>query len=213
MYISVDNLSIANELSSRDPFNARLLRVADIFLGIFLLVFAAPLMALTVLAILMEDSGPVLYKQERVGLNGCSFNILKFRSMRTDAEVHGPVWASQRDSRITFVGRFIRLTHIDELPQVFNILRGEMSFIGPRPERPHFVAKLEKELPLYRYRNLVKPGLTGWAQVMYPYGASVEDAKSKLSYDLYYIKHRSLMLNIKILFATAWVVIMRQGSR
>jgi lipopolysaccharide/colanic/teichoic acid biosynthesis glycosyltransferase len=155
----------------------------------------------------------VLYRQERVGLHGRPFTILKFRSMHADAEARGPVWAAQRDPRVTRVGAFIRLARIDELPQLLNILRGEMSFIGPRPERPHFAAQLEQTVPLYRNRTLVKPGLTGWAQVNYPYAASVEDARAKLSYDLYYIKHRSLQLDLLILAATVPVVLFGRGAR
>jgi lipopolysaccharide/colanic/teichoic acid biosynthesis glycosyltransferase len=155
----------------------------------------------------------MLYRQERVGLHGRPFTVLKFRSMRTDAEACGPVWAMQRDPRVTRIGSFIRLTRIDELPQLINVLRGEMSFIGPRPERPHFVAQLERALPFYRDRAQVKPGLTGWAQVNYPYGASVEDARAKLSYDLYYVKHRSLLLDLQILVATVRVVLFQRGAR
>jgi lipopolysaccharide/colanic/teichoic acid biosynthesis glycosyltransferase len=170
-------------------------------------------MLLTALAIRLDSPGPILYRQERVGLGGGTFTVLKFRSMRTDAEARGPVWAAQRDPRVTRVGSFIRLTRIDELPQLLNVLRGEMSFIGPRPERPHFVEQLEQALPFYRDRALVKPGLTGWAQVNYPYGASVEDARAKLSYDLYYVKHRSLLLDLMILLATVRVVLFQRGAR
>ena len=133
--------------------------------------------------------------------------------MRTDAEARGPVWAIQQDPRVTRIGSFIRLTRIDELPQLVCVLRGTMSFIGPRPERPHFVEQLERQLPFYRDRALVKPGLTGWAQVNYPYGASVEDARAKLSYDLYYVKHRTLLLDLLILFGTVRVVLFQRGAR
>jgi lipopolysaccharide/colanic/teichoic acid biosynthesis glycosyltransferase len=139
--------------------------------------------------------------------------VLKFRSMRTDAEARGPAWAARRDPRVTRVGAIIRLTRIDELPQLINVLRGEMSLIGPRPERPHFVAQLEQALPFYRDRARVKPGLTGWAQVNYPYGASVEDARAKLSYDLYYVKHRGVWLDLMILLATVRVVLFQRGAR
>jgi lipopolysaccharide/colanic/teichoic acid biosynthesis glycosyltransferase len=188
-------------------------RCADIVLSLALLVATLPLMLLTALLIRLDSRGPVLYRQERVGLRGRVFTLLKFRSMRLDAEARGPVWAAQRDPRVTRIGAFIRMTRIDELPQLLNVLRGEMSFIGPRPERPHFVAQLERELPFYRDRALVKPGLTGWAQVNYPYGASVEDARAKLSYDLYYVKHRSVLLDLLILVATVRVVLFRRGAR
>jgi lipopolysaccharide/colanic/teichoic acid biosynthesis glycosyltransferase len=170
-------------------------------------------MLVTAVLIRLDSPGPVLYRQERVGLHGRPFIVLKFRSMRIDAEARGPVWASQRDPRVTRIGGFIRLTRIDELPQLVNVLRGEMSFIGPRPERPHFVAQLTEAVPLYPERNRVKPGLTGWAQVNYPYGASVEDARAKLSYDLYYVAHRGLMLNVLILFATVRVILFQKGAR
>jgi lipopolysaccharide/colanic/teichoic acid biosynthesis glycosyltransferase len=147
------------------------------------------------------------------GLHGRPFILLKFRSMRVDAEARGPVWATARDPRVTRVGASIRLLRIDELPQLFNVLRGQMSFIGPRPERPHFVDQLAGTVPLYRERAWVKPGLTGWAQVSYPYGASVEDARVKLSYDLYYVKHRNLFLALLILFSTVWVVLFQKGAR
>ena len=188
-------------------------RTADIALSLAMLVLTLPLMLAAALAIACESRGPVLYRQERVGLHGRVFTLLKFRSMRRDAEARGPVWAAQRDPRVTRVGAFIRLTRIDELPQLFNVLRGEMSLIGPRPERPHFVAQLEQALPFYRDRLLAKPGLTGWAQVNYPYGASVEDAHAKLSYDLYYIKNRSPLLDLMILLATVRVVLFQRGAR
>jgi exopolysaccharide biosynthesis polyprenyl glycosylphosphotransferase len=192
---------------------AALRRGFDIALSLALLVFTLPLMLLTALAIKLDSAGPVLYRQERVGFGGRHFTLLKFRSMRPDAEQRGPVWAASGDPRVTRVGSVIRLVRIDELPQLLNILRGEMSFIGPRPERPHFVAQLERELPFYADRLLVKPGLTGWAQVNYPYGASVEDARAKLSYDLYYVKHRSLLLDLLILLGTVRVVLFQRGAR
>jgi exopolysaccharide biosynthesis polyprenyl glycosylphosphotransferase len=188
-------------------------RLSDIVLSLALLLPTLPLMLLTALLIRLDSQGPVLYRQERVGLHGRSFTLLKFRSMRTDAEAHGPVWAAMRDPRVTGIGSFIRRTRIDELPQLVNVLRGEMSFIGPRPERPHFVAKLQLTLPFYRDRSMIKPGLTGWAQVNYPYGDSVEDARAKLSYDLYYVKHRSLLLDLTILLATVGVVLFQRGAR
>ncbi len=195
------------------PLSAALHRLVDIMLSLGLLSFALPLMVGTAIGIRLESRGPVLYRQERVGLGGKPFTLVKFRSMRTDAEASGPVWAAARDNRVTRIGGFIRLTRIDELPQLFNILRGEMSFIGPRPERPVFVAQLEKAIPFYADRAQVKPGLTGWAQVNYPYGASVEDARMKLSYDLYYVKHQSILLDIMILFATIRVILFQEGAR
>ena len=192
---------------------AALHRLFDIALSLVMLMFALPLMLLAALAVRLDSRGPALYRQERVGLGGRSFTLLKFRSMRLDAEARGPVWAVQCDPRVTRVGSFMRLTRIDELPQLLNILRGEMSFIGPRPERPHFVAQLQQVLPSYAERSRVKPGLTGWAQVNYPYGASIEDARAKLSYDLYYVRNRSLLLDLLILLATVRVVLFQRGAR
>ena len=188
-------------------------RAGDIAISLALLVFTLPLMLLVALLVRLDSPGPVLYRQERVGLGGHAFTLLKFRSMRADAEARGPAWAKQRDPRVTRVGSFMRRTRIDELPQLLNILRGQMSFIGPRPERPHFVEQLAEVIPFYRERARVKPGLTGWAQVNFPYGASVEDARGKLSYDLYYAKHRSLLLDLAILFATVRVILFQEGSR
>ena len=155
----------------------------------------------------------MLYRQERLGLGGRPFTLLKFRSMRMDAEQAGPAWAASRDPRVTRIGLYLRKTRIDELPQLLNILRGEMSFIGPRPERPHFVSQLTAAIPHYELRCHVKPGLTGWAQVNYPYGASVEDARMKLSYDLYYVRNRSLLLDLLILVATVRVILFQEGAR
>jgi exopolysaccharide biosynthesis polyprenyl glycosylphosphotransferase len=197
----------------RRVLDAALSRAADILLGLLLLLFTMPLMLVTALLVKFDSPGPVLYRQERVGLHGRLFTVLKFRSMRVDAEARGPVWASARDPRVTRIGALIRRTRIDELPQLVNVLRGEMSFIGPRPERPHFVEQLTGAVPLYCERAQVKPGLTGWAQVNYPYGASVEDARAKLSYDLYYVKHRSPALAVLILVSTVWVVLFQKGAR
>ena len=188
-------------------------RAGDIVTSLALLLFTLPLMLLVALAVRLESPGPVLYRQERIGLGGRSFVLLKFRSMRSDAEASGPKWAQRRDPRVTRLGGLMRRTRIDELPQLLNVLRGEMSFIGPRPERPHFVEQLAAVIPHYRERARVKPGLTGWAQVNYPYGASVEDARAKLSYDLYYVKHRSLLLDLLILFATVRVILFQEGAR
>ncbi len=170
-------------------------------------------MLLVALAIKLDSRGPVFYRQERVGLNGLPFMLWKFRSMRTDAEKNGAVWARQNDDRVTRVGRFIRKTRLDELPQLFNVLMGQMSLVGPRPERPVFVEELKKQIPFYGVRDALKPGLTGWAQIRYPYGASVDDARNKLEYDLYYIKNGSLFLDLAVIFHTARHVLMRKGSR
>jgi exopolysaccharide biosynthesis polyprenyl glycosylphosphotransferase len=194
-------------------FESLVHRLIDIGLSLWLLMFTFPLMLATAVAIRLDSAGPSLYRQERVGLHGRSFTLYKFRSMRTDAEASGPVWAMAQDNRVTRIGQFIRLTRIDELPQLFNVLSGEMSFIGPRPERPVFVAQLQDMIPFYACRAEVKPGLTGWAQVNYPYGASVEDARMKLSYDLYYVKHRSIYLDVTILFSTIRVILFQEGAR
>src|ERR1700755_1549010 len=156
---------------------------------------------------------PVLYKQERVGKNGRAFTIMKFRSMRTDAEAHGPVWASKDGDRPTRrVARVIRKIRVDEIPQFWNILKGEMNFVGPRPERPHFVKQLAEEVPFYEQRHLIPPGLTGWAQIKYPYGASIEDARQKLQYDLYYVKNQSLLLDAVIMFETVKTILFGRGT-
>jgi lipopolysaccharide/colanic/teichoic acid biosynthesis glycosyltransferase len=168
---------------------------------------------LTAIAVALESGSPVLYCQERVGEHGRTFTLRKFRSMRPDAEDGGtPVWARDGDERVTRVGRFIRLTRLDELPQLWNVLRGDMSFVGPRPERPFFVAALSKAIPYYQQRHVVKPGITGWAQVRYRYGASIEDATEKLRYDLYYIKHLSIFFDLTIVFDTVKVVLFRKGA-
>lgn len=192
---------------------ALLSRVSDVGVSLLLLLATLPLMLLVAALVRLESAGPVLYRQERVGLDGRPFTLLKFRSMQADAEARGPAWAQQRDPRVTRIGAFMRKTRIDELPQLINILRGEMSFIGPRPERPHFVEQLAQAIPFYRERARVKPGLTGWAQVNYPYGASVEDARAKLSYDLYYVKNRSFLLDVLILLSTVRVILLQEGAR
>lgn len=188
-------------------------RLLDVGLSVIGLVLSLPLMALAAVAIKLDSRGPILYRQTRVGQRNQTFTIMKFRSMRVDAEPDGPVWAGEDDPRITRVGRIIRKLRIDELPQFINIIRGEMTFVGPRPERPEFVERLEREIPYYSQRHLVKPGLTGWAQIRYPYGASVEDAVQKLQYDLYYIKNQSLLLDLVTLFETARIVLFGRGAR
>ena len=178
------------------------------------MIVTAPIALLTVILIKLESAGPCLYRQERVGKNGRTFELIKFRSMKVDAEEEGrPVWAAQDDDRVTVVGRIIRKIRVDEIPQFWNILKGEMSFIGPRPERPHFVSQLAREIPYYEHRHLVAPGLTGWAQIKYPYGASVEEARKKLEYDLYYIKNHSLTLDIIILLETVKTILFGRGGR
>ena len=178
--------------------------------------FTWPVMLLTCIAIWLEEGfgAPVFYRQERVGLNGRTFQVLKFRSMRIDAEKGGKAqWASKNDDRITRVGRVIRKTRIDEIPQVINVLAGDMAFIGPRPERPQFVEQLAREIPHYQARHHVKPGITGWAQLCYPYGSSVHDAGQKLQFDLYYVKNHSLFLDFVIMIATVEVVLFGKGAQ
>ncbi len=189
-------------------------RAFDLIASGLLLLITAPIMLATVVAILIESGGPVIYRQERVGLGGKTFWLLKFRSMAADAERDGiPRWASTGDSRVTMVGHFIRLTHIDELPQIFNVLKGNMSFVGPRPERPFFVNQLTEQIPFYCARLSVKPGITGWAQIRFTYGSSVEDSTKKLQYDLYYVKNHTLLLDLVILLETVRVVLTGEGAR
>ena len=188
-------------------------RCFDLVAATVLLLLAAPVMLLAALFILIEDGAPVLYRQERVGLGGKTFKVIKFRSMRRDAEKDGkPRWAISGDDRVTRVGRFIRRTRIDELPQLVNVLLGDMSLVGPRPERPYFVDQLTRDIPFYAVRHCVKPGVTGWAQVRYQYGASVDDAIEKLQYDLYYVKNHTLVLDILVLFETVRVVLTGEGA-
>ncbi len=183
-------------------------------LGLVGFILSLPIALITAVLIKIDSKGPVFYRQERVGKNGKVFQVLKFRSMKTDAEKDGkPIWAKSDDDRVTRIGRVIRVIRVDEIPQFWNILKGEMSFVGPRPERPHFVAQLAKEIPFYEHRHLVAPGLTGWAQTKYPYGASVEDARQKLQYDLYYIKNQSLSLDFVIVFETVKTVLLGKGGR
>jgi sugar transferase (PEP-CTERM system associated) len=174
-------------------------------------IFSLPIVIVTAILIKIESRGPILYKQERVGKNGRVFTLMKFRSMRTDAEKDGPVWARTADERMTRVGRIIRKIRVDEIPQFWNILRGDMNFVGPRPERPHFIAQLAQEIDYYEQRHLIAPGLTGWAQIKYPYGASVEDARQKLQYDLYYIKNQSITLDATIMFETIKTILLGRG--
>ncbi|MCY7317021.1 MAG: TIGR03013 family PEP-CTERM/XrtA system glycosyltransferase [Rubrivivax sp.] len=216
--IRIDFLS-ASWLIFGDGFNqgawrTGIKRVFDIVCASLLCLLSAPLMVLAALAIKLESRGPVLYRQERVGQNGRVFSITKFRSMRTDAEKDGrPQWAIANDSRVTRIGQIIRRMRIDELPQLFNVLRGEMSLVGPRPERPYFVEQLTQEIPFYALRHSVKPGVTGWAQVRYPYGATVADSQEKLQFDLYYVKNHTLFLDAVVLMETVGVVLTGKGAR
>jgi sugar transferase (PEP-CTERM system associated) len=188
-------------------------RLFDVIAALIGIIVSLPIMLFTAIAIKLDSKGPIFYTQERVGMSDARFKIIKFRSMGTDAEKDGAVWARESDIRVTRIGRIIRKLRIDELPQFFNVLHGEMSFIGPRPERPEFVCMLEHEIPFYSQRHLVKPGLTGWAQIRYPYGASVKDAMEKLQYDLYYIKNQSPVLDLIIIFETIRIVIFGRGAR
>jgi sugar transferase (PEP-CTERM system associated) len=216
--IRIDYLS-ASWLIFGDGFNqgawrTAVKRVFDIVCATILCVLSSPLMLVAAVLIKLESPGPMLYRQERVGLNGRSFSIAKFRSMRTDAEKDGkPRWASANDDRVTRVGHIIRRLRIDELPQLINVLRGDMSLVGPRPERPFFVEQLTQEIPFYALRHSVKPGVTGWAQVRYPYGATVEDSQEKLQYDLYYVKNHTLFLDLVVLMETVGVVLTGKGAR
>ncbi|WP_366834227.1 TIGR03013 family XrtA/PEP-CTERM system glycosyltransferase [Rhodoferax sp.] len=189
-------------------------RLFDIVCATLLILLTFPIMLVTAVLIVLESGAPILYLQERVGLNGRLFNVIKFRSMRTDAEKDGkPRWATAADDRVTRVGRIIRKLRIDELPQLFSVLSGDMSLVGPRPERPYFVDKLTQEIPYFAVRQSVKPGVTGWAQVRYQYGASVEDSAEKLQYDLYYVKNHSLFLDLVVLFETVSVVLLGKGAQ
>jgi len=204
---------IFNEGFSRHPWNELAKRAVDVALSSVLLLLTWPLMLATAIAVRMDTSGPILFTQERVGRNGEPFTLFKFRSMRADAEkMTGPVWATQDDPRITRVGKFIRRTRLDELPQIFNVLAGHMSLVGPRPERQHFVDELAAKIPYYRQRHIVKPGVTGWAQINYRYGSTFEDSLQKLQYDLFYIKNQSLVFDFSILFNTVKIVILRKGT-
>ena len=198
------------QISALDRF---LKRGLDVLVSLLILAVAAPFLLVAMLAIVLDDGLPIFYRQTRVTLGGREFQILKLRTMRRNAETSGAVWAADRDPRITRVGNFLRRSRLDELPQLFNVLRGEMSLVGPRPERPAFVAQLTAQLPLYQQRHLLKAGITGWAQVNYPYGASVDDARSKLSYDLYYVKNYAIWFDLIVLLQTLRVVLWPGGVR
>ncbi|WP_294235712.1 TIGR03013 family XrtA/PEP-CTERM system glycosyltransferase [uncultured Sphingomonas sp.] len=207
-------LIFSEGFSSGRMWSAMFKRAFDISVSLILLVVAIPVITLTAIAIRLESHGPAFYRQRRIGLFNEPFDILKLRSMRQDAEVAGQaVWAEKDDPRITRIGRFIRKVRIDELPQIWSVLMGEMSFVGPRPERPQFVEQLEQRIPFYAERHMVKPGITGWAQLNYPYGASIEDARHKLEYDLYYAKNYSPFLDALILLQTLRVILWPSGAR
>jgi sugar transferase (PEP-CTERM system associated) len=216
--IRVDSL-YPSWLIFSDGFDQSVLRTAvkrafDLVVSLLIFAVALPAMLLTGLCIYLEDQGPIIYRQERTGKGGKPFFVLKFRSMRSDAEIAGkPQWAATNDTRVTWVGKLIRKVRIDELPQIINVLKGEMSFMGPRPERPYFVRQLSEKIPYYDVRHTIKPGITGFAQVRYQYGSSVEDAVQKLQYDLYYVKNHGLFLDLMILIETLQVVLFAKGSR
>jgi sugar transferase (PEP-CTERM system associated) len=217
-YVQLNSLSaswmVFSEGFSKSGFQKLWKRAFDIFVSGAVLVATLPIMLVAVLAIWRETGRPILYRQKRVGESGRVFEILKFRSMRVDAEKDGVArWAKKNDDRVTRVGKFLRLTRVDELPQLINVIRGDMSFVGPRPERPPFVHELSQKVPFYASRHSVKPGITGWAQIRYPYGASVDDAVQKLQFDIYYVKNHSLFLDLVVLFQTAQVVLFGKGAR
>jgi sugar transferase (PEP-CTERM system associated) len=216
-YLDLDELQ-PSTLIFNDGFRMNRRRLvakvlADYLLAVLLLVLTLPVTVPTAIAIRLTSPGPIFFYQERVGRNGKVFRVMKFRSMRTDAEKAGPQWAKVNDDRVTAVGRFIRKVRIDEIPQVINVLKGEMSFVGPRPERPVFVASLAEAIPYFDLRHRVNPGITGWAQINYPYGASVEDAKRKLAYDLYYLKNGGFFLDLVIVLQTVRVILFSSGAR
>jgi sugar transferase (PEP-CTERM system associated) len=215
--IAVENLRPSWLIFSAGFKKSRLVqsakRLMDITAALIGLVLAAPLMAMVALAVQWTSPGTVLYRQKRVGQHGRVFTVLKFRSMHQDAEATtGAVWATQNDNRVTPIGRFLRRSRLDEMPQLVNVLSGDMSLVGPRPERPEFVQQLTQEIPFYGQRHIIRPGLTGWAQVRYTYGSTVEDALEKLQYDLFYIKNLSIPLDLFIIFSTVKTVLLRRGA-
>jgi sugar transferase (PEP-CTERM system associated) len=215
--ITLEHLSpswlILSDGFKKSPLSLAVKRTVDILVSAVLLILVSPLLPLVALAIYIESGGPIFFRQERVGHKGHEFELLKFRSMVQDAEKNGPQWAKQGDSRVTRVGRFIRKTRLDEIPQLFNVFKGEMSLVGPRPERDVFCKMLEEKIPFFNLRHSVRPGLTGWAQVRFRYGASLEDAKGKLELDLFYIKNLSLLVDLAILFETVKVVVLGRGAQ
>jgi sugar transferase (PEP-CTERM system associated) len=215
--IALERLSpswlIFNDGFGKSKFLLAAKRTMDVVAALIAITLTLPIMALVALAILIESGGPVLFRQKRVGLHGAQFEIFKFRSMRQDAEKGGPSWATDGDNRITRVGAFIRKYRLDELPQFFNILHGTMSLVGPRPEQPYFCEMLETSLDFFSQRHTVRPGITGWAQIKYQYGSTVEDAKRKLELDLFYIKHLSISLDMVIVFETVKVIFLGKGAK
>jgi len=206
-------LIFSDGFSSGRAWSSVAKRLFDIVASALLLSVTAPIILLFALLVMLDSKGPAFFRQRRVGLFGQPFDVIKLRSMRTDAEAGGAQWAMENDPRVTRIGRFIRKVRIDELPQAWSVLKGEMSFVGPRPERPEFVAELEKQLPYYAERHMVKPGITGWAQINYPYGASVEDSRHKLEYDLYYAKNYTPFLDLLIILQTLRVILWNEGAR
>lgn len=206
-------LIFSDGFSSGRAISSAAKRLFDITASLLLLILAAPVIALFAILVKLDSKGPAFYRQPRVGLFGEPFDVIKLRSMRTDAEVGGAQFAQENDPRVTRLGRFIRKVRIDELPQTWSVLKGEMSFVGPRPERPQFVAELEEQLPFYAERHMVKPGITGWAQINYPYGANLEDSRHKLEFDLYYAKNYTPFLDLLILLQTLRVVLWHEGAR
>jgi len=207
----VDEKLIREYVEQKGKLDESLERLLDILFGLVGLVLLSFLFLFAALAIKLTSPGPIFYTQKRVGKNGLPFTLYKFRTMVQDAEKEGPQWAKEKDTRITSVGRILRFTHLDELPQAINLLRGDISLVGPRPERPEFVQILEKEIPHYNLRHLVKPGIFGWAQLNLPYGDSVEDAAEKLKYDLYYIKHRSIFFDLLIVLRSIKIIVFAKG--
>ncbi|MDQ2841970.1 MAG: TIGR03013 family PEP-CTERM/XrtA system glycosyltransferase [Acidobacteriota bacterium] len=195
------------------PSQQFLLRVASTLVAAIGLILFLPFSPFVVLLVRLSSPGPVFFRQERVGLNGKIFNVYKFRTMVVDAEADGAQWAQKNDPRVTRVGQFMRKTRLDEVPQLWNVLRGDMSFVGPRPERPEFVSWLAQELPFYEVRNMIRPGLTGWAQIRYGYGATLEESREKLAFDLYYVKHQTLGLDLLIMFETIKTILRRRGAQ
>ncbi|WND02612.1 TIGR03013 family PEP-CTERM/XrtA system glycosyltransferase [Temperatibacter marinus] len=217
-YVDIDSLKdewiiFADGFKGSSFFEYWLKRLSDITVSSLMLLLASPLMIIAAILVKVTSKGPLFYVQERVGYGGKSFDLFKFRTMTVTAEQDGPQWAQENDPRVTAVGGFFRRTRIDELPQILNVLRGDMSFVGPRPERPFFVDQFNKSIPFYQERHFVKPGITGWAQLRYPYGASEEDAKRKLEYDLYYIKNYSIFLDVLIILQTVRVILFPSGVR